>query len=144
MAAVVPKTASGAVLRLADGNEKDLDIVDGVVIAAATGKASVSFRIGAHTVSVPLHSDLACVQVDNDDPAPTEDQKRAVQGAGMRFCKEVAPPTGRGSTRPPSSISVPGREPHAARRVRRRRGRRSMPPARSPQVGALRRELPGR
>jgi hypothetical protein len=91
MAAVVPKTASDAVLHLPDGSTRGLDIVDGVITAAATGKASVSFRVGSRLVSVPLHFDLACVQVDKNDPAPTADLKRAVKKAGRRFCDDAAP-----------------------------------------------------
>jgi hypothetical protein len=91
MAAVLPKTASGAVLHQADGGQQDLAIVDGVISATATGKASVSFRIGARLVSVPLRPDKACVQVDAGDPAPTQAQKQAVQRAGMRYCGDPAP-----------------------------------------------------
>jgi hypothetical protein len=87
MAAVVPETASNATLHLPDGSEKRLDIVDGVITATAAGKAGVTFRLGAHIVSVPLHYALACVQVDKGDPTPTEDDKRAVRNAGMRFCR---------------------------------------------------------
>lgn len=93
MAAVVPKTASDAVLHLADGNARKLDIVDGVITAAASGKANVSFRVGSRLVSVPLHFDLACVQVDSNDPVPTADLKGAVHEAGRRFCDEDASST---------------------------------------------------
>jgi hypothetical protein len=89
MAAVVPKMASDATLHLLDGTKKPLNIVDGVITAKAAGRADVTFRLGARIVSVPLHFDRACVQIDKGDPAPSEDDKRAVRAAGMRFCRDV-------------------------------------------------------
>jgi hypothetical protein len=96
MAAVVPKSASDAVLHLPDGTKKNLDIVDGIVTAAATGKASVSFRVGARLVSVPLYSDT-CVQVDknqfNKNNTIPQDVRRAMAKSGIHLCGDDAPAT---------------------------------------------------
>jgi hypothetical protein len=89
MAAVVPTTATDATLHLPDGDENQLEIIEGVITATATGKASVTFRLGGRVVPVPLHFDPTCIQVDEGDPPPTDDQKRAIRDAGMHFCRGV-------------------------------------------------------
>jgi hypothetical protein len=90
MAAVLPSTASAATLHLGDGTQKPLAITDGVITAAATGKASVTYRLGAKVITVPLHTEPACALVGPGDPAPTAAQTRALHDAGMHYCDENA------------------------------------------------------
>lgn len=87
MAAVVPTTASDALLHRSDGTERKLDIRDGVITASATGKASVSYRIGARKISVSLHGYIRCLRVpENTTSASREYLADAAKRAGIKLC----------------------------------------------------------
>ena len=92
MAAVVPTTASDAVLHLPGGTDRKLDIVDGVITASATGNASVSFQIGARKVSVSLNGYIRCLRVpENTTMTSRRDLARAARRAGIRLCRGNVP-----------------------------------------------------
>ncbi|HEY6758293.1 MAG TPA: hypothetical protein VI318_02340 [Baekduia sp.] len=87
MAAVLPSTATDATLHLADGSTRPLTITDGVVTAAATGHAKVTFRIGDRTFDIKLYADIRCVQGGGPGSNLTpEDVRRAAAQMGVPVC----------------------------------------------------------
>lgn len=84
MAAVLPSTATDATLHLADGTTRALPITDGVVTAAATGHATVTFRIGARMFHIKLYTDISCVE---GSPSLTQQEIReAADQMGVDVC----------------------------------------------------------
>lgn len=86
MAAVVPKTTSDAMLHLADGTDRKLDIIGGVITASATGNARVSYQVGGRRVSVSLNGYIRCVRIPQDTTMSRSDVRRAAERAGTKVC----------------------------------------------------------
>jgi hypothetical protein len=84
MAAVLPPTATDATLHLADGTGHPLPIDDGVISAAASGKAKVTFRIADRPFTIKLYNDIRCVE---GDPSYTRQElERIAERMGTRVC----------------------------------------------------------
>jgi hypothetical protein len=84
MAAVLPSTATDATLRLADGTTRSLPMTDGVITAAATGHATVTFRIGARMLHIKLYNPIRCVE---GSPSLTPQEIReAADQMGVDVC----------------------------------------------------------
>jgi hypothetical protein len=87
MVAVVPRGTTDAKIHMADGSTKPLDIADGVIVAEATGRGSVSFQIGSRHVSVSLAPKGRCVLPNASlTPAEMADVQRTL---GVPICTDI-------------------------------------------------------
>lgn len=88
MVAVVPDGTTDAVLHRADGTDHPLDVTDGVITAAATGTANVTYRVAGRTVSVGLDSPIKCLDYNPDASYSREELARDARKAGIPMCQE--------------------------------------------------------
>lgn len=79
MVAIVPRATSDAILHRSDGTSERLQIDDGIVAAAASGDASVSYRTATQLVTVSLHRSARCFQ----PPAGASPSKLRFMQRGM-------------------------------------------------------------